>query len=253
MLNVYDGNNVLIRALTDKSLHAGSSMNLRLRYNQATPTDIWVFDGFGHNERRRAIFPAYKAQRKPQEMDLMAQIKLFKQLIRHSPATLIEVEGWEADDVIHTLARKGAPMRVHSNDFDYHQLARYPNVTLVGVKNKADISPRWLPLYKALVGDPSDNIPGIPGFGPKAWESLLPHVENFERAIQNGKPAVFEVFPLAPRIKTWLLSQDNVQQLQQLLLITHMFVVPDAEIERGIIRGTPNPAEARALLTRYLL
>lgn len=252
MIQVFDGNNVLMRALTDTSLHAANGMNLRFRYNQLQASDIWVFDGHGHNKRRQEIYPAYKGHRTPPAANIFAQIKLFKELVRHSPAALIEVVGWEADDVIGTLARKGAPMTIHTNDLDYAQLLKLPNVTLNGVKTK-DIDPRWLPLYKALVGDPSDNISGIPGFGPKAWLDLQPHLENFERAVQAGRPAAFSAFPVSPRVATWLAAPGNIKLLQAMLLITHFFPVPTEELNAGITPGVHNPDAAHELLQRYLL
>jgi hypothetical protein len=251
-IQVYDGNNVLIRALLDKSLHAANSISLRMRYNQLKAHDIWVFDGFGHNRRRQDIFPAYKAHRPPLAMDIMAQIKLFKTLIGYSSATMIECLGWEADDVINTLAQSGRPMKIHTNDMDYAQLADLPNVTLNGVKTK-DVPARWVPLYKALVGDPADNIPGIPGFGPKSWKDLGPHLENFSRMVLNGQPGSVGAYPIAPRIENWLRTPGNFAQLQDMLAITQFMLVPEDEINAGITVGTPDPAAVNELLTRYLL
>ena len=252
MINIYDGNNVLMRALSDTSLHARNGMNLRQRYNGTLPSDIWVFDGQGHNKRRQEIYPPYKGKRQPPAANIFAQIKLFKELIKHSHGTLIEVEGWEADDVIGALARKGALMKIHTNDMDYAQLLKLPNVFLNGVKTK-DVEARWIPLYKATVGDSSDNIAGIPGFGNKAWTDLQPHLEKFERAVVTGKPAMFSAFPMNKVVGLWLSSPENVAELQNMLLITHFFPVPDTEINAGITPGVYNPEAAEALLDRYLL
>lgn len=251
-ISVFDGCNIIYRALSDTSLHAAAGMNIRHRYNALKASDIWVFDGFDHNKRRRDLYPPYKMKRPPTPMNIAAQMKLFKALIVMSPATLIEVEGYEGDDVIGVLARKGAPMQIHSTDMDYAQLAHLPNVTLVGVKTK-DIPARWIPLYKATVGDSSDNIAGIPGFGPQAWLDLQGHLENFERALVAGRAGSFTAFPLKPPITNWLADQANVKLLQNMLLITHFFPIPADELNAGITVGVPNREAAHALLGRYLL
>lgn len=250
MINVYDGNNVLLRALTDKSLH--NRMSLRMRYNALTPADIWVFDGAGHNDRRRAVYPEYKMNRLPPDPNIFAHIQLFKELLEHSNATVIQVKGWEADDVINTIARRGAPVKIHTNDLDYGQIAHLPNVELSGVKMK-DIQPKWITLYKALVGDSSDNIAGIPGFGPKTWDAVAPHREQIVRAIRIGDPFGFEGLPLPPRVNNWLRTTGNMEVLQNMFLITHFYLVPEEELNAGIRRGVFDFDKADALLKRYFL
>lgn len=252
MINIFDGNNILYRALSDTSLHAASGMNIRQRYLSLKPSDIWVFDGARHNDRRVAVYPPYKGNREPTPMNMAAQIKLFKQLLVHSPATMIEVHGWEADDVIGTIARRGARITVHTNDMDYVQLSRFANVTLNGVKTK-DVDPSELALFKAMVGDPSDNIKGIPGFGSKAWDNLQGHRRDLLQAVQAGDPAGFVGLPVTPAVARWLANAENIATLQAMLLITHFWTVPEDELNAGITRGVPNPAAAEALLTRYLL
>lgn len=251
MIDVYDGNNVLMRALTDVGPHNRGGMNLRQRYHGLKPSDIWVFDGRGHNQRRQDIYPAYKAHRTPPAENIFAQINMFKDLLKLSPATLIEVDGWEADDVINTIARRGADVRIHTNDMDYGQIAWLPNVTLNGVKMK-DVEPRWIPLYKALVGDPSDNIAGIPGFGPKSWAALAGQYERFQQATAAGQPHGFEAY-LPKRVVSWLAVSENVEELRSMLLITHFFLVPEDELNAGIVRGSDNLPVADAMLTQFFL
>lgn len=251
-LNVYDGCNIIYRALNDTSLHAAKGMNLRQRYHALQRSDIWVFDGHGHNARRREIYPPYKMKRPPTPMNITAQLKLFKQLLVHSPATMIEVEGWEGDDIIGTLARTGRPMMIHSTDMDYAQLLKLPNVKLNGVNTK-DVPARWVPLYKATRGDSSDDIAGIPGFGPKAWDNLLPHLERFEKAVVSGDPALFTGFPLTPIVTRWLSLPENVKLLQSMLLVTHIFQVPNDELNAGITVGKHDPEAADRLLSQYFL
>lgn len=252
MINLFDGNNVMLRAMTTQAVPGQARISLRRRYETAQATDIWVWDGRNHNQRRQKIFPDYKGQRAPMAEDHFAQISLFKELLTHSPASQINVDGWEADDVIATLAYKGKPVVIHTNDLDYAQLRMLPTVTLFGVKGW-DYDPKWLPLFKALVGDPADNIPGIPGFGPKAWEAIVPFADEVLSAIKLGSPHAFHHLPFKPAILNWLSDKDNMATLQAMLAITYFQTVPDDEIANGLTTGKPDRAAAETLLRRFFL
>lgn len=259
MINLYDGNNVMLRAMEKPQLKRERPLSLRMRYEQTCSrpegTEIWCWDGRNHNDRRREIYPPYKTNRTPMAEDRFAQINLWKDLLKLSPATQICVHGWEADDVISTLARRfaktGIPVTIHSNDMDYGQLG-YPNVVLNGVDSKG-VEPRWIALYKAMVGDKSDFIAGIPGFGPKTWADLADHWPQIERAIVQGTPAGFEGLPFKPSVRAWLTSQENIDLLRAMLTVTHFMDVPDDELDGGIIHGETNRAQAHDLLRKYFL
>lgn len=260
MIHLYDGNNVMLRAMMKPMLGAARPMSLRMRYEhcvlQPAGSQIWCWDGFGHNERRREVYPPYKMKREPMGEDMFAQIKLWRQCLEHSNAVQVEVPGWEADDVISTLSRHfcraGIHVTIHTNDMDYAQLLNQGNVTLDGVNTK-DIHPRWLALYKAMVGDPSDNIAGIPNFGPKAWAAVHEHLPQIERAIAQGNPAGFVGLPFKPGVLAWLQDEENVVLLQNMLLITHFMDVPEDELEAGIKIGGLDRPKAHALLGRFFL
>ena len=258
MIDIYDGNNVMRRQF-EKHIFGTPAMSLRMRYEQtcaAMPgSQIWVWDGREHNERRREIYPLYKMNRTPMGEDIFSQVRLWRDVLKHSHATQIEVHGWEADDVIGTLVRRlarRAPVKVHTNDMDYGQLAHLPNVTLNGVNLKG-IPARWIALYKAMVGDTSDNIKGIPNFGPKRWEALRGHWEAVERAVVLGRPEGFLGLPVPPSVAAWLAEQDNVDLLQQMLLVTHLQNVPDDELDGGIAVGVADHRKAHAMLSEFFL
>src|SRR5687767_14551657 len=101
MIDLYDGNNVMRRSM-ERHISAPTPMSLRQRYEAtvAKPlgSQIWVWDGYQHNERRRAIYPAYKMNREPIAEDIFSQIKLWKEILTMSTASQVEVYGWEADD-----------------------------------------------------------------------------------------------------------------------------------------------------------
>ena len=258
-LDIYDGNNVMRRAFEQRGQLAGQRpMSLRMRYEHAMAqpagTQIWCWDGRAHNERRREIYPQYKMNRNPTPEDIFAQIRLWRDIAKHSPIIQFEVHGWEADDVIGTLVRrfaaKGYHCRVHTNDMDYGQIAHL--CTLNGV-NMKDVEPRWVPLYKALCGDSSDNIDGIPGFGPGRWKEMQSHWPAILQAIVTGTPEAFADLPFKPAVKRWLADQANVDLLQNMLLVTHFQEVPDDELDGGAHFGEPDRAAALELLEKYFL
>ena len=259
MIHIYDGNNVRLREMTKPKVPGEARLSLRQQYEfHLSPGDdfhIWVWDGRDHNQRRRDLFPGYKAQREPMAEDHFSQIRLFRELLTYSRAVQFDVDGWEADDVIATLARhfaKDQPVTCHSNDLDYYQLCANPNIAINGI-GKTPTEPRWIPLYKAFVGDTSDNIPGVAGFGPKTWDQMTPHREAMEKAIvDNDLPALL-CLPFPQRVITQLMKDDALELLRASLCITHMFTVPFSELEAGTILPTPNPQAAHQLLDRYFL
>lgn len=252
MINIYDGNNVMMRAMLGCHIPGQKPLSIRQRLSFTQPSDIWVWDGPAHNKRRQDIYPPYKAKRPPMAEDLFSQINLFKELLCHTPATQITVHGWEADDVIATLAKHySVPITIHTNDADYFQLLRQPNVTLKGPK-KTPFDPRWTCLFKALCGDSSDFIAGIPGFGPKSWEKTDGHRDAIVEAILKGDYLALANTPGFGKAQLiWL--QNNMQTLQNMFLITHMWDVPMEELNTGITVGTPNPTHIENTLRKYFL
>lgn len=259
MIHLFDANNVRLRAMTKPQMSGQKRLSLRQTYIQmisGTDKHIWCWDGKGHNQRRIDIYPDYKQNREPMSEDHFSQIRLFKELLTHSSATQINCVGWEADDVVATLARKfatnGETVLCHSNDLDYFQLEANPRITINGIQ-KRPCEANQICLFKALCGDSSDNISGIPGFGPKAWEKILPHLDAIIDGICKANPHAFASLPFTPRVRTWLQDADNLQLLQNMFLITHMFTVPDDDLSNGVTVGVVDTDKAEALLSRYFL
>ena len=253
MINLYDGNNVMLRAFhyDTVQLPGQSVMNLRQRFEAQTAADIWVWDGKDHNDRRREIYPPYKMNRTPKPEDAYAQVRLWRELLRHTAATQIEVHGWEADDVIGTLVRQNpGKFCVHTNDMDYGQVATMCRLDGVNLKG---VPAHRVCLYKALVGDTSDNISGIPGFGPGRWLEMEPHWDEIQAAIVAGRPEAFIGLPFKPKVVAWLTSQENVKLLQDMLVVTHFQNVPADELNGGIAVGTVNKSAGRARLAEFFL
>lgn len=257
MIHLYDANNVLQRTMNTIGTGHISLRSWYLRMQSGRQGEhIWVWDGHKHNDRRRQVYPEYKANRTPPAENVFAHIQLFKQLVLLTPASRIIVDGWEADDVIATLAMNLCPevqVTVHTNDMDYAQL-EHPNIRLNGVNTKG-VPARMVPLYKAVVGDPSDNIAGIPGFGAKTWATFLFHAPLVFEAFMQGK---FDVLldpslGLSKRITAWLETDDNLALVGRMFRITQFMAVPNEEISNGIRFGSPDPTQAEAMLKELFL
>ena len=145
-----------------------------------------VFDAPGRTFRDD-LFAEYKAQRPAMPDDLRAQIEPLLNIIKAQGLPLLRVPGVEADDVIGTLAcraaRAGQSVLISTGDKDMAQLVN-ESITLIntmnnavldraGVKTKFDVFPEQIIDYLALIGDSSDNIPGIDKVGPKTAAKLL--------------------------------------------------------------------------------
>ena len=159
-----------------------------------------VFDAKGKTFRND-IFEEYKAHRPPMPDDLRSQIEPIHQIIRAMGLPLLVVEGVEADDVIGTLSQiatgKGIKTLISTGDKDLAQLVN-DHVTLIntmtneildtdGVVKKFGIKPIRIVDYLALMGDKSDNIPGVPGVGAKTALKWLQEYDSMECIIENAE------------------------------------------------------------------
>lgn len=152
-----------------------------------TPTHFAVIFDYSSNTFRKEIYPEYKANRSAPPEDLIPQFGLIRQATKAFNLPCIEKEGYEADDLIATYARMaeavGAEVTIISSDKDLMQLVT-PLVSMYdSMKDKQigipDVIEKWgVPPEKmidlqALTGDSTDNVPGIPGIGPKTAAQLL--------------------------------------------------------------------------------
>src|SRR5476651_1657323 len=158
-----------------------------------------VFDAPGRTFRDD-LFEQYKAHRQPMPDDLRAQIQPLYDTVAAMGLPLLRVPGVEADDVIGTLARQGAAtgydVLISTGDKDMAQLvgARISLINTMsntrldraGVKAKFDVFPEQIIDYLALVGDSSDNIPGVTGVGPKTAAKWLNQYQTLESLIVNA-------------------------------------------------------------------
>jgi DNA polymerase I len=158
-----------------------------------------VFDAPGRTFRDD-LFEQYKAHRAPMPDDMRAQVQPLYDVVGAMGVPLLRVPGVEADDVIGTLAKQGAEagfkVLISTGDKDMAQLVG-PNVELlntmsntrldrIGVKAKFDVFPEQIVDYLALVGDTSDNIPGVTNVGPKTAAKWLNQYQTLDALIAHA-------------------------------------------------------------------
>ncbi|MGH6923528.1 MAG: DNA polymerase I [Propylenella sp.] len=161
------------------------------------PTHFAVIFDYSAKTFRREIFADYKAHRPEPPSDLIPQFGLIRQATRAFNLACVEQEGWEADDLIATYAKQadaaGATVTIVSSDKDLMQLVR-PGVSMVdtmkeqvidreAVKEKFGVYPEKMIELQALVGDSTDNVPGVPGIGPKAAAQLLNEIGSLDHLV----------------------------------------------------------------------
>lgn len=175
------------------------NMLRRLHKDFQSDYSACVFDAKGKTFRDE-IYPEYKAHRPPMPSDLVEQITPLHDCIEAMGWPLLIVEGVEADDVIGTLARQacnqGMQCIISTGDKDIAQLVNHAirlintmnNETLdaEGVVKKFGVSPAQIIDYLALVGDSSDNIPGVEKVGPKTAVKWLSHYQTLDNLISHA-------------------------------------------------------------------
>ncbi|MEZ0397265.1 MAG: DNA polymerase I [Anaerolineales bacterium] len=165
----------------------GFARELLRLYEQDKPDYLAVAFDTGKTFRDE-IFPDYKATRAKMPDDLRPQMERIRQVVDALNVPRLEVEGFEADDVLGSAARwaagQGLGVKIITGDRDLLQLVNERTVVYLAgddqtyitpedVVRKLGVRPEQVVDYKALVGDKSDNIPGVPGVGEKTAESLL--------------------------------------------------------------------------------
>ncbi len=163
-----------------------------------------VFDA--GNSERHILYPEYKATREKMPDDLEASLPRIRELVRAFNVPVLELEGYEADDVIGTMARQanaaGLETVIVSGDKDFYQLIE-PGVVLLNpgrggptaveeewvdtsnAHERLGVGPERVTDYLGLIGDSSDNVPGVKGIGPKTAISLIERFGTIEEILEN--------------------------------------------------------------------
>lgn len=181
-------------------------LNMFLKMIDAfNPDGVVVAFDKGKPRVRMEMLPQYKAQRPPMDPDLHAQFPMIKDLLAALNVPILQSEGWEGDDILGTMARlgeqAGCDMLLVTGDRDMYQLVtEHVNVvsTRKGLSDVAimtpesvddlyhGITPALVPDFYGLKGDTSDNIPGVPGIGPKKASALIAQYGSLDEVIAHA-------------------------------------------------------------------
>jgi DNA polymerase-1 len=165
-----------------------------------TPTHLAVIFDYSSTTFRKEIYPLYKANRSAPPEDLIPQFGLIRHATRAFNLPCIETEGFEADDIIATYARQaeatGADVTIVSSDKDLMQLVtsnvhmydamKDKQIGIPDVIEKWGVPPEKMIDLQAMTGDSTDNVPGIPGIGPKTAAQLLEEFGDLETLLARA-------------------------------------------------------------------
>lgn len=211
LVALVDGSNYLYRAfyalppLTNSkgfptnAIYGFTNMLLKLRRELQPDYIVVTFDLKGPTARHEE-YEEYKATRKPMPDDLVPQVPVIKEILRGFSICVLEQQGTEADDLIGTLAvragEKGWRTAIISGDKDLLQLVNDHVIMMdtmkdktydtAAVKEKFGVGPDKVVEILGLMGDTSDNIPGVPGIGPKTAQRLIEEYGSVEDVIKNA-------------------------------------------------------------------
>lgn len=254
-LILIDGHSILNRAfygvpdLTNaEGIHTNALygfLNILFKFlDEEKPDYITVAFDLSAPTFRHKAFDGYKGTRKPMQPELKQQVPLMKELLKAMNITVVEQEGYEADDILGTLAKqnanKGIDVSIISGDRDLLQLAdehikiRIPK-TKKGVTEVEDyypadvfdlygVTPHEFIDVKALMGDTSDNIPGAPGIGPKTASAIIQKYHSLDKVFEHLE----ELKP--PKAKTSI--TENIEQIKMSRFLSE--IKTDVPIEYNI-------------------
>lgn len=263
-----DGNNWLRRKYEEERSMSGlraSVTSLRSEIANPRKTTVFFWDGKGSNAYRKEIFPDYKSKRTNDGLDeFYHQINIFREIVENLPIPYFRMDGYEADDVIAAFVRtlpKGTKVHIKSTDKDFEQLegtthegktltealqkevdnAEAKGKPIVGA-NPTITSDLVVP-FKVMVGDISDSIPGIPGFGKKRW--LL----SDHDAIKTWFSQDFDMDyapEMSEKLKDW--CSENVELLRNMRDICLFRPIDKDTLSQHMKRGNDNPQRIEEIL-----
>lgn len=234
-----------------------TNMLLKLVADRKPEYMVIAFDAKGPTFRHE-IYKAYKANRPPMPDDLAVQIPYIKQVVEGMNIATFELVGYEADDIIGTLAtaaeKMGFQVVMVTGDKDFKQLVS-PGISIwdpmkdrtidySGLKEDFGLEPSQWTDVMALSGDASDNIPGVPGIGEKTGVSLIKTFGSLEKIFANlGKVSGKKV-------------RENLSTFREQAMLSHRLVAINTEVpislEPASLRVSDPDAERLARLFKEL-
>ncbi|MCR5417108.1 MAG: DNA polymerase I [Pseudobutyrivibrio sp.] len=276
-LLLMDGHSILNRAfygLPDLTNSAGEHtgaifgfLNMMLKFiDTEQPDNIAVAFDVHAPTFRHKMFDGYKGTRKPMAPELKEQVPRIQEMLKAMGITVITLEGWEADDILGTLSRMGEEdgfdVTIVSGDRDLLQLAtekvkisipktkktgtEIENYYADGVKELYGVTPHQFIDVKALMGDASDNIPGVESIGEKTASKLIQEYGSIEECYAH----VSELKP--PRAATKLAEQWETAVLSKELATINVHAPIEFD-KAATVLGNLFTEEAYVLCKRYEL
>ncbi|MGB9792099.1 MAG: DNA polymerase I [Thermacetogeniaceae bacterium] len=190
----------------------------------------------------------YKAHRKATPEELRPQLPMIKKVLKALRIPVLELEGYEADDLIGTVVKaaekEGLEVLIVTGDQDVLQLVSENTHALITrkgiselerftkeeVRRKFGIEPEQFPDFKGLVGDASDNIPGVPGIGEKTAAKLLQEYGSLENCLENVERLPKKISELLTRYKSQALLSKRLATIDTNVPITINFI--DLRVEQ---------------------
>lgn len=224
----------------------------QMAHNLAVKGDVFlVWDGFKGNEKRKLIYPEYKGRRMAPQESIFQAFKMVEEICYFAPIIQIKMPGYEADDVIASLAiemAKKEDVAIVSSDYDFMQLRNKSPRIFVGAEVKNNVDPDQVPYYKVTVGDPSDNIPGIPGFGQGSWDNadkslLRRYIDDI---VAGGDGSSVD-------IKLPVRAKPNPDDIRKYWQIVQFFDIPITDIAPHFKPGSAEPLKAYEYLRDFML
>ena len=268
-LLILDGNSLAYRAFfalpTDMATASGQVTNAVFGFTsmfinlvkEHKPDGVLVAFDRPEPTFRHFANPGYKAQREAAPDILRQQMGLVREVLNALDVTTIELQGFEADDLIGTAAlmgkQRGDDVIIVTGDRDSYQLVSDPHVRVLynkrgvseyalydeaGIFEKTGVTPAQYPEYAALRGDTSDNLPGVPGVGEKTAAKLI--------ANYGGLDGVFaHVDEQTPKLRASLIEHEATARLNHELMVVDCNA--PIEIDLDSLGFTPNAAEVQRL------
>ncbi|MDD3023421.1 MAG: 5'-3' exonuclease H3TH domain-containing protein, partial [Syntrophomonadaceae bacterium] len=209
-----DGNSLLFRAFyalpllhTSEGIYTNGVYGFLTMFRRVMaeqkPSHVLVAFDKDRKTFRNELYSEYKANRGATPEELKEQFQLLRDLLAAMNVKYLEIQGYEAEDIIGTLSKQAEEAGIHTTiltgDGDALQLvsekvnvlmtkkgiSEMENYDPAGVKDKWEVEPDKMIEIKALMGDSSDNIPGVPGIGPKTAVKLIKEFASLENLYDN--------------------------------------------------------------------
>ncbi len=268
-LLILDGNSLTYRAFfalpTDMATASGQVTNAVFGFTSMfinlvkdhKPDGVLVAFDRPEPTFRHFANPQYKAQREAAPDILRQQMGLVREVLDALDVTSIDLVGFEADDIIGTVAaqgkERGDDIIIVTGDRDSYQLVSDPHVKVLynkrgvseyalydeaGILERTGVTPAQYPEYAALRGDSSDNLPGIPGVGEKTAAKLIQNYGDLDGIFAN-------VEAQTPKLRASLIEHEAVARLNHELMVVDCNV--PIEVDFDALGFTPNQVEVQRL------